>query len=118
VLSAVGSLASSRRRPSTPRALDGGHRHACRERGRHRAGAVGGVRVAIGAAILPLVLAHYDGRRCAPHTCSGIHTLNLVTLSLMAVLNGAQRFAQFHVLRLLVACGTGGAISASGLSTI
>jgi O-antigen/teichoic acid export membrane protein len=67
--------------------------------------------VAVGAAILPLVLAHYDATTVrAAYLFLTFIPLNLVTLSLMAVLNGQQRFAQFHALRLLVAGGTGSAI--------
>jgi O-antigen/teichoic acid export membrane protein len=67
--------------------------------------------VAVGAAILPLVLAHYDPAALrAGYIFMAFIPVNLVTLSLMAVLNGLQRFAQFHALRLLVAGGTGCAI--------
>ncbi|TAK59342.1 MAG: hypothetical protein EPO22_10340, partial [Dehalococcoidia bacterium] len=66
--------------------------------------------VGIGAAILPLVLTHYDdGTTRAAYLFLAFIPVNLVALSLMAVLNGLQRFFEFHVLRLLVVVGAGGA---------
>ncbi len=65
--------------------------------------------VGIGAAILPLVLSHYDGGTTrAAYLFLAFIPVNLVALSLMAVLNGLQRFAEFHALRLLVVAGAGG----------
>jgi O-antigen/teichoic acid export membrane protein len=65
--------------------------------------------VGIGAAILPLVLMHYDGGTMrAAYVFLAFIPVNLVALSLMAVLNGLQRFVEFHLLRSLVVAGAGG----------
>ena len=66
--------------------------------------------VAIGAAMLPLVLTHYGaGTVRASYLFLAFIPANLITLTLMAVLNGLQRFVEFHILRLLVAVGAGAA---------
>jgi O-antigen/teichoic acid export membrane protein len=66
--------------------------------------------VAVGAAILPLVLGHYGAATVhAAYLFLAFIPATLVLVSLLAVLNGLQRFVQFHVLRLLVFVVTGGA---------
>jgi O-antigen/teichoic acid export membrane protein len=61
------------------------------------------VLVGVGSLVIPAILGHY-----------GVHTvrlsevylayvpLNLLTLSMMGVLNGRHRFAAFHILRILI----------------
>jgi O-antigen/teichoic acid export membrane protein len=66
--------------------------------------------VAVGAAVLPLVLTHYDGATVrAAYLFLAFIPITLITLSLMAVLNGQQRFFEFHLLRVLIFVGTGAA---------
>ncbi len=66
--------------------------------------------VGVGAAIVPLVLTHYDaGTTRAAYLFLAFIPVNLVAMSLMSVLNGLQRFLEFHLLRLLVVAGAGGA---------
>ena len=69
--------------------------------------------VAIGAAMLPLVLAHFsDGTVRTAYLFLAFIPVNLVALTLMAMLNGLQRFVEFHILRLLVVAGAGAAFLA------
>ena len=66
--------------------------------------------VGIGAATLPLVFMHYGaGTMRTAYFFLAFIPANLLTLTLMAVLNGLQRFAEFHALRLLSIVGTGAA---------
>lgn len=59
--------------------------------------------VAIGIAIMPHVLSHYDASivRVA-YVFLAYIPLNLITLTLMSLLNGMQKYGQFHALRLIV----------------
>ena len=73
--------------------------------------------VGIGAAVLPLVLADYDAEaRRAAYVFLLYVPINVVTLSLMAVLNGLQRFSSFHALRLLLIAATAAAMLALAVS--
>jgi len=59
--------------------------------------------IAVGVAIVPLVLSHYDADTVrSAHLFLACIPLNLIALSLMAVVNGRQRFYWFQALRLSV----------------
>lgn len=59
--------------------------------------------VAVGVAVMPHVLSHYDAAvvRTA-YVFLAFIPLNLITLTLMSLLNGMQKYGQFHALRLIV----------------
>ncbi len=69
--------------------------------------------VAAGILIVPRVLAQYDAETLrATYILLAWIPLNLVALTLMSLLNGMQRFGQFHALRLAVIGATGAGIVA------
>ncbi len=69
--------------------------------------------IAVGLLVIPRVLAQYDAVTVrAAYVFLAFIPLNLLTLTLMSLLNGLQRFAEFHALRLLVIGGSGAAIIA------
>lgn len=66
--------------------------------------------VGIGAAILPLVLGHFDAATMrSAYLFLAFIPITLITLSLLSVLNGQQRYLEFHLLRSLIFVGTGAA---------
>jgi O-antigen/teichoic acid export membrane protein len=73
--------------------------------------------VAAGIVLVPHVLGHYDDETVrVAYLYLAFIPLNLITLAMMSLLNGLQRFAQFHALRLLVIGGSGAATVALRLA--
>ena len=72
---------------------------------------------AIGAAIIPLVLSHYDAATVrAAYVFLAFIPANLITLTLMSALNGLQRFTEFQALRVAIIAMT--CLSLIGLRVI